>query len=241
MRRARWSLLFALAVRLAAGAVLCAAEEKPAEGTIGAQLGARDGGVVLEFIFPGAPADKAGLKAGDRIVAVDGRSVRGLATEAVAGRIRGPAGAKVEITIENKAGELRSVSVERVTLPPARGPEDFVGEFFAGGSPQLRVTITKGEDGLYRAASDTNRMDAVGILYRNPTYGTWHLKGVMQARDVPEVDPAWRGLVGFFELACITPGVLQSTQQWALGEKPGPVQRMFLVRVPDQGTAEGGR
>lgn len=49
--------------------------------------------------FEGTPADRAGLKPGDKIVEVNGRDVVGTPLDAVVSLIRGPAGTSVELTI----------------------------------------------------------------------------------------------------------------------------------------------
>lgn len=56
----------------------------------------------IEVIAPikGTPADKAGIKSGDIIVAVDGVSIKGWTTEKVVQAIRGEAGTAVTLTIE---------------------------------------------------------------------------------------------------------------------------------------------
>ena len=58
---------------------------------------------VLTVISPieGAPAYKAGIRAGDQIVKIDNKPVKGLSITEVA-RIKGPPGTKVKITIMRK-------------------------------------------------------------------------------------------------------------------------------------------
>ncbi len=67
---------------------------------IGAQVEqAENGGVRLIRVFPGSPAEKAGLKDGDIIIAVDGKDITGLTLLEQVALIRGPAGSKVVLTI----------------------------------------------------------------------------------------------------------------------------------------------
>lgn len=70
----------------------------------------------LRVIAPieGTPAERAGIRAGDVILAVDGRPVKGLALADVVGLIRGPRGTVVTLTIQRGDGtEPLTVSIER--------------------------------------------------------------------------------------------------------------------------------
>ena len=49
--------------------------------------------------IPGAPAEKAGLLAGDRITAIDGTTVDGLTPDAALAKVRGPKGTTVTLTV----------------------------------------------------------------------------------------------------------------------------------------------
>ncbi len=77
---------------------------------IGAQLGLRrievngkwEDRVTIIAPLPKSPAERAGLKAGDYIVAVDDKDVKGLSVDEVASRIRGKKGTYVKLTIERK-------------------------------------------------------------------------------------------------------------------------------------------
>ncbi len=77
---------------------------------------------VLEIVrlYPGQPADKAGIKAGDLVIAVDGRSIVGYSVYEAIALIRGPAGSSVKLTIMRK-GEVTpleiSVTRAKITIP----------------------------------------------------------------------------------------------------------------------------
>jgi carboxyl-terminal processing protease len=64
-------------------------------------------GEYVRIISPikGAPAEEAGLKAGDLVVGVDGEDVTGLDGELVRSKILGPAGSKVVLTIQREGVE----------------------------------------------------------------------------------------------------------------------------------------
>lgn len=81
---------------------------------IGAELGVKDG--ILTVIAPleGAPAEKAGLRAGDKIVKIEEANTPDLSIDQAVKLIRGPKGTKVKLTIlrENDE-ETKEIIVER--------------------------------------------------------------------------------------------------------------------------------
>jgi carboxyl-terminal processing protease len=84
---------------------------------IGVLLGERDDRVVVISVIGGGPADRAGIRAGDAIILVDGEPVAGLAPEEVAPKIRGEEGSTVEVTLERPAtGERLDFSIVREEL-----------------------------------------------------------------------------------------------------------------------------
>ncbi len=80
---------------------------------IGATVGVRDKQIMIIAPVPNSPADKAGIRAGDIILAVDGESTEGLSLEEVVLRIRGPKGESVRVTIQHQ-GEATPVELEIV-------------------------------------------------------------------------------------------------------------------------------
>lgn len=66
---------------------------------IGAYVGVKDGQITFIAPIEGSPAQKAGLKPGDKLLKINGESVEGLSlTEAVL-KIQGPSGTDVTITV----------------------------------------------------------------------------------------------------------------------------------------------
>lgn len=57
------------------------------------------GGLELVSIMENSPAEKAGLKPGDQIVAVEGEDITGLMQDEIIARVRGPAGTMVRLGI----------------------------------------------------------------------------------------------------------------------------------------------
>jgi carboxyl-terminal processing protease len=75
-------------------------------------------------VFDGSPAKTAGIRKQDLILSVNGRSIAGISSDLATGRIKGPAGTKVELEIFTPGGsDTRTVRVkrERIKVPVATG------------------------------------------------------------------------------------------------------------------------
>jgi carboxyl-terminal processing protease len=71
-------------------------------GGIGATVDARSNQIIIVAPIPGTPAEKAGIRPGDAILAVNGKSTEGLSVEEVVLLIRGPQGTSVTITVQHE-------------------------------------------------------------------------------------------------------------------------------------------
>ena len=71
---------------------------RAAYGGLGMQIEDQEGQITVTRVFPNTPAERGGVRAGDRVVAVNGESTRGLKIEEVSGRLVGEAGTMVEAT-----------------------------------------------------------------------------------------------------------------------------------------------
>lgn len=81
---------------------------------IGIEAGYRDGEVVVIAPTEGGPAERAGIRAGDVIVAVDGVSTEGLQPEEVNTLTNGEVGSEVTVTIERFGlGQTLDFTLER--------------------------------------------------------------------------------------------------------------------------------
>ncbi|MFQ5945398.1 MAG: S41 family peptidase [Anaerolineae bacterium] len=63
------------------------------------------GELVILDVLPGAPSARAGIRAGDLVVEVDDESIVGLDIVAIVGRIRGPEGTPVTLTVHRSGVE----------------------------------------------------------------------------------------------------------------------------------------
>jgi len=66
---------------------------------VGMQVGPRNNKIIVVAPFAGAPAYRAGIRSGDIIAAVDGKSTDNMTTTQVADMLKGPKGTPVHITI----------------------------------------------------------------------------------------------------------------------------------------------
>lgn len=67
---------------------------------IGAQIVERDGWVTVLAPLPGTPAERAGMKAGDRIIELNGKSTKGQSSDEVIKHLRGPRGEAVDVKVQ---------------------------------------------------------------------------------------------------------------------------------------------
>ena len=81
---------------------------------IGAEVQMKDGHVVIVTPLDDSPALKAGIRPGDVILKVDDEGVDGQDLREVIGRIKGPAGTEVVLTVVNPVdGEIREIKITR--------------------------------------------------------------------------------------------------------------------------------
>ena len=88
-------------------------------GGIGALIRQKEDYVRIAQPYEGSPADLAGLRIGDKILAIDGKDARGLTTQQVSDRLKGQPGSKVRVTVEHLDGtqETQSIRRQRIAIP----------------------------------------------------------------------------------------------------------------------------
>jgi hypothetical protein len=86
-------------------------------GGIGAALRQTDDGITLAEVFPGDPAGRAGLRAGDRILRIDGEPTQGMSMSDALQRLRGEAGTSVGVSAQRPdTGETVELTIVRGTI-----------------------------------------------------------------------------------------------------------------------------
>jgi len=87
---------------------------------IGAEIGLRDGQLVVVAPLPSSPAEKAGLKTGDKIFKIDGDETSNISLDEAVVKIRGKRNTTVELNIMHDNSEtLEDIVVKRevITVP----------------------------------------------------------------------------------------------------------------------------
>ncbi|HZI91710.1 MAG TPA: S41 family peptidase [Thermoleophilaceae bacterium] len=102
--------------------------------------------------FDDSPADRAGIKPGELVIEVNGKSIAGVPSQVATGRIKGPAGTRVKLKVADpETGRTRTLDLkrEKIEVPAAegrtvsRGGRDYgVVEF---------TTFSEGAHGALRA------------------------------------------------------------------------------------------
>lgn len=118
---------------------------------VGVNVDIRDGWATVIEPFPGAPAERAGIQVGDRIIAVDGESTMLRSDQEVANMLRGEPGSMVQFSVERFGVHRFTVNVKRQTvvrpavprvvmLSPHVGYVDL-NVFNANSSAEVRVAL----------------------------------------------------------------------------------------------------
>lgn len=85
-------------------------------GGIGSYIQQRDSFTIISEPREGSPAQRAGLLPGDKILMIDGDSVKGIGSDKVSKRLKGQAGTEVKVTVIRPyagADSVRTIAVTR--------------------------------------------------------------------------------------------------------------------------------
>lgn len=176
---------------------------------IGAEIQIRAGHVVIVAPMDGSPAQRAGLRAGDIILKVNGREITGLPLDQAVTLISGPAGTSVTLTIldtaSNRTREFvlirASIAVQNVywqRLPGTKLAHLRITGFGKGMTAELRTALEKiSGDGLNGIILDL-RNNPGGLLNEAVSAASQFLKGgnvllVKNARGIIKPIPVKSG------------------------------------------------
>jgi len=80
---------------------------------LGVELKTAADGLLVVHVIPGSPAQRAGIRPGDHLVGVGGRSIGGLSVDEAAHLLQGPEGSLVTLAVARGPGAARAVTVRR--------------------------------------------------------------------------------------------------------------------------------
>ncbi len=131
---------------------------------IGAELGSKDGMVVVVAPLADSPAEKAGLTAGDIILAVDAEDVTKMSVDQVVARVRGLEGTEVTLSvIHDGADSSADIKITRKIIKVDSVKWSIDDEGFA----MISITEFNGDTtGLFnKAINDVLSKGAKGIVF----------------------------------------------------------------------------
>ena len=98
---------------------------------VGMEIGIRDSVLTVVSPLKGTPAFKAGMKAKDRIVKIDGKDTKGISVGNAVKKIRGPKGTDVVFEVFREGEGLLEIAVTRdvIEIPTIKTRELPTGEF----------------------------------------------------------------------------------------------------------------
>ncbi len=119
-------------------------------GGLGIEITIKDGFLVVVSPMEGSPAEKAGIKAGDAIVKIDGRFTKEFTLVDAVKRLRGPKGSTIQISVQRKgARDLVDLLVERDNILVKSVKSRYLGDGF--GYVRLSQFMEKTGDDLTEA------------------------------------------------------------------------------------------
>ena len=174
---------------------------------VGMEIGMRDGLLTVVAPLKGTPAEAAGLLSGDKIIAIDGKSTEGMASDVAVTFIRGKEGTTVSFTILRGANEVLEIPVVRASIEiptiettnrpdgvfvialynfGATSPQLFreaLSEFVDAGTPNLVIDLRGNPGGFLEAAVDmASWFLPEGDIVVREDQGTGHKEKVQRSR-----------------------------------------------------------
>ena len=203
---------------------------------IGATVAKQDDWLVIVQPLPNTPAEKAGLKPGDLILAVGADSAKGWTVEQGVIRIRGVAGTSVKLTIRHTDGKEETLSIQRAsikqasvaTIPPGGKVMDSAGkEVTDYAYIQIRSFTRTTPDEIKMAIEAANKSGAKGIILDVRGNPGGLLNETIQIADM------------FLHKGDIVTQVDRSGATQTASAKPGVLTNLPLVMLQDQFSASG--
>ncbi len=160
-------------------------------------------------VTKGGPAEKAGLKEGDIIISLNGKTFKGI--RSVISFIKANGEKPMEIDITRAGAPMKLTATPRIPLSPA-GEPPMLGAAFSG-SPVINKEIYR--PGPIEQVKDSVRMMWVtitSVLSPSSSIGVSHLSGpvgIFNAQmDMLKTEEGWRRVLGFLVLFNVNLAIL---------------------------------
>ncbi len=95
---------------------------------IGLALSGRPGSLVIGSVVSDGPADAAGIRPGERLLAIDGQSLRRQDAVSAEARLNGDEGTDVALTLRGRDGRSRTLSLRRMLVPADTVAASWTGD-----------------------------------------------------------------------------------------------------------------
>ena len=203
---------------------------------IGATVARQDNYVVIVHPLPGTPAERAGLEAGDIILAVDGEDAEGWTVDKAVLVIRGPRGSSVDLTIRKGNGDEIVVTIVRDqilvasvdTAPPGGALRDAEGNIATDvGYIRIRQFTARTPQELLEAVEAAIEAGVAGLIIDVRSNPGGLLVETAQTADM------------FLDAGMIVIQVDRSGNERSLEARPGVVTDLPIVIVQDEFSASG--
>lgn len=80
---------------------------------LGVEIKTDDNTILIVDVIPGGPADKAGIRPQERIVAVNGNKTADITADSAADMLKGPEGSTVEVVVASQSNAIRNLKIVR--------------------------------------------------------------------------------------------------------------------------------
>jgi carboxyl-terminal processing protease len=128
---------------------------------LGVELKSAPDGLLVVHVIPGSPAERAGIRAGDHLIGVGGRSIGGMSVDEAAHLLQGPEGSLVTLAVIRGPGAARAVTVRREHVEVPSIEEVAILDPTAG-IARIRLTTFQKTTAADLEAS-MRRLDAAGM------------------------------------------------------------------------------
>jgi carboxyl-terminal processing protease len=195
---------------------------------IGISFAIQNNYLVVISPIPGTPADQMGLKAGDRIVEIEGVSTYGITNDEVFQKLRGPKGTQVAVTVHRSGlDEPLEFTITRDTIPIHSVETYFMlddntgyillNQFTSNTTSEMRTALEE----LYNQGMTQLLFD----LRRN---SGGYLKQAVQVLSE---------FIGEQNALVFTRGRTEASERYYYAPETAPYQRLPIVVLVDNGSA----